>query len=213
MSSPAIKQLYPKNGLGPTIELPSEPSHPFLIDNLDSLHTTPKPKPALNQPCPNFPESLSKFQEADLADPLRAAYMSATAHSVLADRLWRTVRFANYFLPDRAPPGIALPQKFESSQREAVENAVSEFLGRVKNDGFEERRVMNRLTQANRTMASRLHSYLMLEMKMTRGHLFQMYVQSYGRGDEEGVDLEVDVRELGALFDGGGRGVRGNPSI
>jgi hypothetical protein len=149
----------------------------------------------------------------DLADPLRAAYMSATAHSVLADRLWRTVRFANYFLPDRAPPGIALPQKFESSQRKAVENAVSEFLRRTMNDGSEERRVMNRLTQANRTMASLLHSYLMLEMKMSRGDLFHMYVQSYGRGGEEGVDCKVDIVELGALFDGGGRRVSGNTSF
>jgi hypothetical protein len=53
----------------------------------------------------------------------------------------------------------------------------------------------------------------MLEMKMSRGHLFQMYAQSYGRGGEEGVDWEVDVTELGALFDGGGSGGSGNTSF
>lgn len=206
---PTIKQLYPKHGLAPTIEVPSEQFHPFIIDTLDSLNTTPKPKPTLNQPCPNFPESLSKLQEVDLADPLRAAYMSATAHSVLADCLWRTVRLANYFLPDRAPPGIALPQNFESTQRAAVESAVLEFLSRTNSDGSE-LRVMERFTRANRTMAGLLHSYLMLEMKMSRGHLFQMYAQSYGRGGEEGMDWKVDIVELGALFDGGGRRVSRN---
>jgi hypothetical protein len=40
-----------------------------------------------------------------------------------------------------------------------------------------------------------------------------MYVQSYGRGGEEGVDCKVDIVELGALFDGGGRRVSGNTSF
>lgn len=62
-------------------------------------------------------------------------------------------------------------------------------------------------------MAGLLHSYLMLEMKMTRRDLYHMYAQSYGRGGEEGLDWEVDVTELGALFDGGGRGVSGHTSF
>lgn len=233
---PTPKQLYPKDGLGPTIETPSESFHPFIIDSLDppppppTINTTTQPSTLL-QPCPYFPASLAKLHENDLADPLRAAYMSATAHTVLADRLWRTVSLANYFSFDRKPASIAFTPNFPSMtpsqqrstllsqqrnsdrrailapppSRAAVEMAVASFLSRVKNSS-EKREMENRFTKANRDMGLLLHKAIVEERLVTRRVLFEMFAESYhGRGGgEEWVNCKMDAWGLGAMF--GGRG-------
>lgn len=230
---PTIKQLYPKTGLGQTIDIPSNSEHKFIIDNLDSPNTTPtqQKQRALEQrqPCLKFPERLAKLQEADFADPLRAAYMSATAHKVLADRLWRVVKSANYFFPDQklavntaSPPGLqcmnprqprlSVPiqgSKLRSAKRPlpspshrlVVENAVRWFLDRTRNDSEGYFAVRNEFTWANRGMALRLHEALVEKRVVMRRELYGMFVESYG-GGEEGVEcVVVDMEGLGVLFD------------
>jgi hypothetical protein len=225
-TTPTIKQLYPKDGLGATIELTSNTEHRFIIDSLDPPTATTTQQRAVEPPCPEFPESLAKLQEADLADTVRAGHMSTTAHKVLADRLWRTVAFANYF-SDRQPTSSDLPPGSQSislgQQRfgcpvpgskstgasrpsplhqAAVENAVLLLLSRTKNDS--EHLTMNKFTRANRAMAMLLHAALAEERVVTRKDLFEMFAETYGRGGEEGVNWRVDLTELGVLFDGKG---------
>lgn len=224
-TAPTIKQLYPNYGLGRTIETPSKSEeHTFVIDSLDPpLPPTTMQPSAPSQPLPNLPKCLVALQAADLADPLRAAHMSATAHNVLADRLWRTVRMANYFYspPVRKPAIIvALPQAKGSGQqrsarlvtrpspppqhhRAAVEKGVASFLSRTRKNDSSDRGEMNKFTRANRDMAFLLHPSLALERVVTKRELFDMFEGSYGRGGEEGVDWKVDLIGLGVLFDGG----------
>lgn len=231
-----IKQLYPKAGLGPTIETPSESETKFIIDTLDSPNTTPtqqKQRALEQQPCLKFPESLAKLREVDFADPLRAEYMSATAHKVLADRLWRIVRSANYFFPDQKlavnialPPGLhcmnprqqrlSVPvqgSKLKSakrplpspSQQLVVENAVRWFWDRTRNDSEEYFAVMHEFTWANRAMGLRLHEALVKKRVVRRKELYGMFVESYGGGMER-AECVVDMEGLGCCLIGGGTG-------
>jgi hypothetical protein len=219
-------QMPPKLGLGPTIEMPSPSQHRFIIDS-------PGPPTAqqcgIEMTCPDFPESLAKLQDADLADSFRAGHMAALAHKVLADRLWRTVIFANYF-SGSTPADIDLPQDFQSmnynqqrfgvrveesksigvgrplpSQQAAVEDAVLLFLSQTKRDSVE---FMEDFIWANRTMAWRLYSCLVEERVVTREELFGMFIDSYGGPEHEKVKVQkawtVDGTGLEALFDGSG---------
>jgi len=207
---PTIKQLYPKHGLGPAIKPPSKPQHRFTIDSLNPpLPPTTTQPSAPSQPCPNLPESLKALQAADLADSLRAAHMSILVHNVLADRLWRTVQFANYFYtpPARNPAIVVrLPPTFHSMSprqqrlarlaarppppphyRAAVEEGVASFLSRTRKIDAEYRE-MNKFTRANRDMAGYLQTSLALERVVTKREMFEMFEASYGKGGEEGVD-------------------------
>lgn len=224
---PTINQLYPKHGLGPTIEIPSKPERRFTIDNLDPpLPPTTTPPSLPLQPLPNLPKSLDALQAADFTDPPRAAHMSAAADNLLADRLWRTVQFANYFYspPARKPAIVVIfPPTFHSMNprqqrlaqlairppppqywQEAVEKGVASFLSRTrKNDAGAGYREMNMFTEANRGMAFYLQTSLALERVVTKREMFEMFEASYGKGGEEGVDWRVDMIGLGVVFDGG----------
>ncbi|GAB7334257.1 hypothetical protein MBLNU13_g06296t1 [Cladosporium sp. NU13] len=220
-----LPPLYPKDGLGPTIETPSKPEeHRFTIDSLDPPlpPTTTRPS-APSQPLPNLPQTLKSLQAVDLTDPFRAAHMSATVHNILTDRLWRTVQFANYFYsPPRRRPAIIVNLPPASSQsmsprqqrlaqlakrppppphfQAAVEKGVSSFLSRTKQNDHVE---MNKFTRANRDMACYLQISLALERVVTKRELFDWFEASYGMGGEVGVDWRVDMIGLGVVFDGG----------
>lgn len=224
-TTPTIKQLYPKHGLGPTIEIPSKPEHSFIIDSLDPPAPPTTTQPSLpSQPLPNLPRSLDTLQTTNFTDPFRAAHMSAAAHNLLSDRLWRAVQLANYFYspPARKPAIVVkLPPTFQSTSprqqrlaqlanrpppprryQAAVEEGVASFLSRTRKNGAGHRE-MNRFTRANRDMAFYLQTSLALERVVTKREMFEMFEASYGRGEEEGVDWRVDVIGLGVMFDGG----------
>ena len=144
--------------------------------------------------------------------------MSASAHRVLADRLWRTVVFANYF-SDSTPADIELPRDFQSlsiaqqrfgvvvqeskligasrpmpSRQAAVENAVLLFLSRTEMRDSTE--LMNDLTRANRNMALRLHSRLVEERLVTPGELYGMFIESYEFDGDSRVEEFVGLEAL-----------------
>jgi len=221
-TTPITSQFCPKYGLGPIIEMPPSSQHRFIVDGLGPPTTQ---RCAMQMTCPEFPESLARLQDADLADSFRAGHMSASAHRVLADRLWRTIIYANYF-SDSIPADIELPQDFQSmsleqqrfgvlvqeskligtsrplpSYQAAIENAVLHFLTRTKQDSA---LLMNEFTRANRDMALRLHVRLVEELVMTRHELYKMFIDSYGRRDKGGMRCSVVFTGLEVLFDKGG---------
>jgi hypothetical protein len=220
--TPTTSQMPPKFGLGPSIEMPCPSEHRFIIDSLDPPTTQ---RCAIEMTCPEFPGSLAKLQDADLADSFRAGHMAASAHGVLADRLWRAVIFANYF-SDSTPAEIDLPRDFQSmtygqqrfgvlvqesklicgsrplpSHQAEVENAVLDFLRRAKQDSAE---LVDDCTRANKSMALRLHSSLMEGRVVTRKELYEMFIDSYGGEHERAArSWTVEGTGLEALFDDG----------
>jgi hypothetical protein len=150
--------------------------------------------------CPVFPEELKTMNKSDLEDNMRAHYFTALAHRTLADFMWRTVIFANYF-SSKNPAKIDLPghssfstrgqQRFEivvqeskllgtcraPPTRRAVEDAVLLFLNRTWEPPTGE---VAKFAKANRDMALLLRASLVRERTTTTLELFDMFTRCYG---------------------------------
>jgi hypothetical protein len=151
--------------------------------------------------CPVPPDELKTMNKSDLEDKMRADYFAALAHRTLADFMWRTVIFANYF-SSKNPAKIGLPghlsfstrgqQRFEIVVQEskllgtcrappthrAVEDAVVLFLSRTWEFSTGD---MAKFTNANRDIALLLHARLVRERMATTLELYDMFTRCYGR--------------------------------
>jgi hypothetical protein len=196
---------------------------------LASRHQTPMNKLAstnLGRPellCPTFPPALIGLKESDFANIHQSEDLVRLSCVTLADLLWRTVIFANYF-SDGSPTEAGLPRNFQfmplgqqrfgimvreskslggrrpvlvPDHQAKVERDVLKFLSRVRQQPMVH---IDELTLSNRDMNLQLQAHLRNRKVAARKELFGMFTQSYERRYER-HDLDISAKGLDHLFD------------